>query len=290
MKKLTLVIITVVILVSFLLVGCGGGISQELYEGVVDQLTKAKEQVAKLQDEAKEFQDEAKAFQEEAQTWQKEKEDFAAEIKEAQAKVTQLEAQFSGLKEQYELVGATPAETAEKIVRYYHETHVYSAYDLFVCSDMASEVWNMLKAQGIDAVIMVGNKDKIITDILQSNHAWVLADVAPGEKLALETTAGQVVQKSENALYYRGWSFKSPRELKSHNELVREYNLRVGIHNEIVNEANDVLDEYNQATNQTTADKLEAVYEKLTELVKAQEAEMEEVKAEINSLATKCGT
>ncbi len=281
MKRLALALITVVILVSFLLVGCEGGIPQELYQGVVDQLTKAKAQIANLQDEAKEFQDEA-------QKWQEEKEAFAEEIKDAQEKVAQLEAQFSGLKEQFELVGATPAETAEKIVRYYHDTHVYSTYDLFVCSDMASEIWNMLKAQGINAVIVVGNKDVAISNILESNHAWVLTEVAPGEKLALETTAGRVVQESENPLYYRGWSFDSPRELKSHNELVREYNLRVGIHNDIVGEANAVLDEYNQATNQTTADKLEAIYKKLTELVKAQEAGMNDIKAELDSLATMC--
>jgi Skp family chaperone for outer membrane proteins len=279
MKKLALALTTVVIIFSFLLAGCEGGISQEVYDGVVAQLTRAKEEVAKLQDEAKEFQDEA-------QTWQEEKEAIAAEIEEAQAKVAQLEAQVSGLKEQFELVGATPSETAEKIVRYYHETHVYSTYDYFVCSDMASEVWNMLKAQGIDALIVVGNKDTAILDILESNHAWVLAEVAPGEYLALETTAGRVVQKSENPLYYRGWSFKSPRELKSHNELVREYNLRIGIHNDIVDEANAVLDEYNQATKQATADKLEAIYEKLVELVEAQEAELNEIASEIDGLAT----
>jgi predicted nuclease with TOPRIM domain len=274
MKKSALILTAVVILFSLLLAGCGGGIAPEQYEGVVDQLTKAKELVSELQDEN--------------QNLQAEKEGLAVELKTTQAEVTELEGQVSELQEQYELLGATKAETAENIVRNYYKTHEYSTTDLFVCSDMASEVWNMLKAQGIDAVIVVGNKDTAISNILESNHAWVLAEVAPGENLALETTAGQVIPRSKNPLYYRGWSFNSPGELKKHNALVREYNVRVGIHNDIVDEANKVINEYNQATSQNTADKLEAVYQKLTELIEAQEAEMTDIKAELDSLATIC--
>lgn len=308
MRKIALVMTTIVILLSFLLVGCVGGISQEQYDGIASQLTKAKEQLAKFQDEAQNLQDEA-------QNLLAQKEAVAAELKVAQAKVALLESQVSGLKEQYELVGATPAETAENIVRYYHETHVYSTYDLFVCSDMAAEVWNMLKAQGINSRIVVGSKDTAIADIVQSDHAWVLAEVAPGDYLALETTGGFVVPESENPLYYRGWYFNSPKDLKSNNNLVREYNVRVDIHNQIVNEANVVheryeqaVDKYNELVDEYNAsggspaleeqieaqsnivDKEEAVYQRLVELVEAQEAEMEDIHAEINSLATKCGT
>ena len=83
--------------------------------------------------------------------------------------------------------------------------------------------------------------DTAITDILQSDHAWVLATVAPGEYLALETTGGYVVKKSENPLYYRGWSFNSPADLKSHNDMVKEYNTRVGFRNQLNTEANKAL-------------------------------------------------
>jgi len=279
-RKVLLGLVAAVFLLSFALAGCGGGIPQEQYQQVIDQIkevqAQAQAQVSEVQDKLNDLEAQGAAA--------------AAELKTAQAKVTELEGQISGLKEQYELVGATPAETAENIVRYYYETHEYSTTDLFVCSDMAAEVWNMLKAQGIDAVIVVGNKDAAIGDIIQSNHAWVLAEVAPGEQLALETTGGFVVPESENPLYYQGWYFDSPKELKSYNQLFREYNVRVGIHNEIVDEANEVRDEHNQSTNQSTADKLEAVHDKLIELMEAQEAEMNSIKAEINSLATKCST
>ena len=275
-RKVLLALITAVFLLSFLLAGCGGGIPQAQYDQVIDQIkeaqTQAQAQVSELQGEFEDLKAQGTAA--------------AAELKTAQAKVTELEGQVSGLKEQYELVGATPAETAEKIVKYYHETHVYSAWDLFVCSDMAAEVWNMLKAKGINAKIVVGNKDTVIDDILQSNHAWVHAEVAPGKYLALETTGGYAVPESENPLYYRGWSFDSPAELKANNDLVKEYNVRVGIISDIQDEVKEVAKEHDQATNQSTADKLKAVYDKLVEVRDKQDAELQNVKAEIDGLAT----
>ena len=250
----------------------GGGIPPEQYEQVAAQLKDVQTKITEAQGQINDLQAEKGAVD--------------AELQAAQARIAELQGQVGGLKEQYELVGATPAETAANIVRYYHETHVYSTYDLFVCSDMAAEVWNMLKAQGINAIIVVGNKDSAIGDIIQSNHAWVLAEVAPGEYLALETTGGFVVPKSENALYYRGWFFDSPSKLKSNNQLVREYNVRVGIINQIVAEANEVREEHNKASDQQTADKLKAVHDKLIELMEQQEAEMNNLLAEINRLAT----
>ena len=282
-SKVMPILATVVFLISFLLAGCQGGVAPEDYDLMAAKLQTALSKIAEMQGQVNDLQ--------------AQKGNIDAELQAAQAKVAQLqgqvgglEGQVGGLKEQYELVGATPAETAEKIVRYYYETHEYSTSDLFICSDMASEVWNMLKAQGISAIIVVGNKDAAIGDILLSNHAWVLAEVSPGEYLALETTAGRVVTKSENALYYRGWYFDSPADLKANNQLVREYNVRVGIRNQIVAEDREVVAEHNRATNQSTADKLMAVHQKLIELIEAQEAEINKIKAEIDSLATKCGT
>jgi hypothetical protein len=127
---------------------------------------------------------------------------------------------------QEQLVG-TPAEIAESIVWQYHETHIYSEYDLFVCSDMALDVWNMLKAQGINALIQIGNVEEEVQDISEANHAWVLAEVSPDKYLALETTSGCAVW--DNPLYYEGWSFHNPRSYKRFLELKREYNLRVDL-------------------------------------------------------------
>lgn len=273
--KVILALVMIVVLLSISLVGCTGGIPQVQYDSIVAQLGESQAKVAGLQDDINDL----KAQNESATA------DLEARIESAQGEVYRLEGEVDRMKAQYEFVGATPAETAENIVKYYHDTHVYSTYDLFICSDMASEVWNMLKAQGIDAVIAVGNTDTVVSDIVLCNHAWVLAEVAQGEYLALETTGGFVVPQNQNPFYYRGWSFDSPAELKSHNQLIQEYNTRVDIRNQIANESNEVLVEHNQSTSQSMADKLKAVYDKLQELLDQHEAELDNLLLEIDSLA-----
>lgn len=124
-----------------------------------------------------------------------------------------------------EPIEKTPSEIAVDIVEQYHETHVYSEYDFFVCSDMALDVWDMLKAQEIDALIQIGNVETGAENITEADHAWVLAEVSPGEYLALETTGGYAVWG--DSLYYQGWSFDNPREYKRFVELRQEYNIRV---------------------------------------------------------------
>ncbi len=244
----------------------------EQYDSVAAQLRDSQAEVTRLENDIKRLEEQSKAA--------------GAQLKASQAEVARLQGQVSGLKEQYELVGKTPAETAGKIVEYYHKTHIYSEYDYYVCSDMASDVWNMLKTQGIPAKIAVGDIDTPVSDIIQPDHAWVLAEVSPGNYLALETTGGFTVPRSTNPLYYRGWSFASPADLKSHNQLISEYNTRVGIMNQIVAQDREVVAKHNQATDPTTADKLRAVHDKLVEIMKQQENELNNTLAEINKLAT----
>jgi hypothetical protein len=144
----------------------------------------------------------------------------------------------------------------------------------------------MLKAQGISSVIVVGDVDNAIGDILQSNHAWVLANVDNGGKLALETTAGVAYTKTEKPLYYRGRAFNSPTDLKAINDLKREYNTRVEFRNQLANEVNAAMNLYNNSSSQTEADKYLALYNKLKELKDAQEAKLLQLQTQINSLAT----
>jgi hypothetical protein len=271
-KRLGFVLIAVVLLLSVFLAGCQeGGIAQEVYDKVVAEFQEIQ---AKYTDALTKY-DELKA----------EKDALDAQLKDCQTQKVELEGQIASLKGEYDITGATPRETAEKIVKYYHETHIYSTYDLFVCSDMAAEVWNMLKAQGITSVIVVGNKDAAVSDILQSNHAWVLAEVESGKYLALETTAGFSVTASKNPLYYRGWSFDRPADLKSYDTLVREYNVRVGFRNMLANEVNQAADLYNNATTQAEVDKWLALYNKLLEMKAAQEAILNDIMVQINGLA-----
>ncbi len=278
--KLAVVIAIVVLLLSIPLAGCATGIPQEQYNSAVAQLQDAQAKLADLQSQINNLQ-----AQKDSATTQLAQ--LEASLKAAQGDVARLNDQVKALKAQYELAGATPAETAEKIVKYYHETHIYSKYDLFICSDMASEIWNMLKAQGISALVVVGDIDNTVSDIVLSDHAWVLAEVSPGEYLALETTGGFAVPRSQNVLYYQGWSFKSPADLKNNNDWVREYNVRVEILNQMIDEENQVVAEHNKAASQSEADKLKAVYDELQKIIAQQKAELDSLLADINQLATK---
>ncbi len=272
-KKILVGLLAALLLLSFVLTGCQSGVAQESYD----------ELKALYDDIASKFTDAA----EEASNLESVKSDIEAELQEAQEEINQLQDELDVLIDQYVLEGDTVAETVEKIVKYYHDTHVYSTWDLFVCTDMASEVWNILKARGINFLMVVGNIDVAVTDILGSNHAWVLAEVAPGKYLALETTGGHVVYESENSLYYRGWYFTSPADQKQYQKLVREYNTRVVIRNDIAERVNEAVDYYNASTNQAEADQRMAVYEELVEIQESMEAELEGIKVKIDSLATK---
>ena len=278
MKKSLLVsLITVVFVVSIFLTGCqSGAISQDLYDGIVKQVNDAQNTIAQLQEQLGDLEEAKETAEEELHT--------------ALATIEDLQLQISSMVGQYDLTGDTVLETVTNIIEYYHNTHAYSKADLFVCSDMASEVWSMLKAQGIDALIVVGNKEAPINDIILSDHAWVLAEVDGGEYLALETTAGYVVYEEDNSLYYRGWYFDSPADMKSYNDLVKEYNVRVEIINQFIAEDQQVVAEHNQSTNPTERANLEAVHNMLEGLILAQEADLLAIDDIINNLATRCST
>jgi len=242
---------------------------------------------------------------------QEEYDRVSAQFTASQAQVVELQNEIRELKEQYEIVGETPAETAENIVKRYHETHIYSKHDFFVCSDMAIDVWNMLKAQEIDALIQIGNVKTPAKDITDVDHAWVLAETSPGHYLALETTGGYAVW--DNPLYYKGWSFDNPREYKRFVELRYEYNIRLGIIGQLgeafevsrstgLEAANEYTKLANELSGMSVLDPLlsskiaEAVLkakecgeyigrcEQLTELINEQTQELENIVSEMRGL------
>lgn len=180
-----------------------------------------------------------------------------SELRISQSQVAELQNEIRELKDKYELPGETPIETAENIVKRYHETHVYSEYDFFVCSDMALGVWNMLKAHGINAVIQIGNVEVGIKDITDANHAWVLGEISPGQYLALEATGGYAVWQNDNPLYYQGWSFHNPRKYKRFLELKQEWNIRIDLiaryvskYEPLLNPMLEAVSEYEQLGNE----------------------------------------
>jgi outer membrane murein-binding lipoprotein Lpp len=278
-KRILFILVTaVILLLPTVFSGCQSGVSQGKYDELNNSYQNTLAQIETLNNQVSSLNSQVDADSAAIQA----KDDKLAYY---ESRVADLESQVNALKAEYELAGATPAETAANIVRYYHDTHVYSKYDLFVCSDMAAEVWNMLKAIGIDSIIAVGNVDTAISDILDSNHAWVLAEVDPGQYLALETTGGFTVATSENSLYYHGWYFNSTAGLKSYNDYVKEYNVRVGFRNLLAGEVNEAASLYNSSSG-TEADKWLTLYNKLHELMTDQETALNTLMAQINSLAS----
>ncbi|MFC2016259.1 hypothetical protein ACFLUF_00940 [Chloroflexota bacterium] len=213
-NKVPLMLALIAVLLLGLLTSCG--VSPEEYDRINAEIKASQEQVATLQ----------------------------TELGASQAQVTDLQGQIIELRAKSELVGETPTDTAVNIVKRYHETHSYNIYDFFVCADMSLDVWNMLEAQGIDALIQIGNVHEAVANMEESSHAWVLAEISPGHYLALETTNGLAVLEKENPLYYRGWSFDNPREYKRFEELKYEHNIRVSIMNKLIDKHQETYGEY----------------------------------------------
>jgi len=147
-------------------------------------------------------------------------------------------------------------EIVQQIAEDYHDTHTYSETDLFVCSDMATDVWNMIETRGINAQIVIGNLGNPDANIFECNHAWVLAEV-DGGWVAVETTQGYLVYGSttageniiRNDAYYRGFFFDNPRELKEFTDLQKEYNTKVKDVNSLAGQVNSCQSEYNSLVN-----------------------------------------
>ncbi|MGA2162108.1 MAG: hypothetical protein ABSG28_07940 [Methanoregula sp.] len=62
--------------------------------------------------------------------------------------------------------------TIKEIVEEYHTTHTYTLVDMYVCSQMAQDAWDMVETQGINATIEIGNVTRNITTVQESTHAW----------------------------------------------------------------------------------------------------------------------
>jgi outer membrane murein-binding lipoprotein Lpp len=204
-KKILLALVTLVLLLSVVLSGCSAsGVPQADYDKLSAQITDVQSKLTKAQTDLTSLQTDKTTVDSELQT--------------AQTKVTDLQKQVADLKAQYELIGLSTTELVKKITQNYSSTHYYEV-NIYDCNNMASDLWDMLKDLGINAKIVIGNIESPITNILDSTHAWVLAEVSPGQYLALDATDGRSVTRTENSYYYRGWTFDNPASLKMNDDL-----------------------------------------------------------------------
>lgn len=136
----------------------------------------------------------------------------------------------------------TNADKCERIAEEYFNSHTYVGDDVYDCDNMACDIWNILKTEGINSKIAIGNVDYKIDSINDANHAWILAEVEPGLYLAIECTGGYIVY--DNPLYYECWTFNNPKNLREYVSLCRDYNNQIERYNDAVEEYNKLWGKY----------------------------------------------
>ncbi len=141
-----------------------------------------------------------------------------------------------------------------KIVSDYHKAHTYIGKqngaddDIYVCGDMACDVWDMVQKAGINAKVAIGNVDADIKSFRDANHAWVLAETTPGNWLALEATGGFVVNGAENKRYYNhAHGFPTPKEFREYIEIIHQRNAAIAKCKESQNTSQLAYNDYMQA-------------------------------------------
>ena len=148
-----------------------------------------------------------------------------------------------------ELREFTKVEKISGIAYDYHKTHTYVDDDIFDCDNMAQDVWNILKTEGINSEIVLGNTelagDLTIEDC---NHVWILAEVSPNEWLAVETTNGKIIYKEDNERYYQGFLFNNPKSYRNFVKLYENYNYQYADYENEKNYYNYLVETYNDAT------------------------------------------
>ncbi|MDQ1255298.1 MAG: hypothetical protein QG646_4577 [Euryarchaeota archaeon] len=177
-------------------------------------------------------------------------------------------------------------QTCEQIAAEYYKSHTYSEDDIYDCDDMAQDIWNMLKAKGVNARIAAGDFEKKSTsgieggkpvhksqesgnpgkietynytcqdtgllnsDIIDNlTHAWVLAEVSPGYWLAVECTGGYIVYNEEDGNYYHGLTFSNPKNYRSFLELYSNWKRQIKDYENERAYYNKLIDKYNSASN-----------------------------------------
>jgi hypothetical protein len=173
----------------------------------------------------------------------------------------------------------------EQIATGYCNSHTYSKNDVYDCDNMAQDVWNMLKAKGINARIAAGNFEPAGSSRIANgktvhkssdsgnlgeievpshtygsmnisnsstiegfNHAWVLAEVSPGSWLAIECTGGYIVYSDENEKYYQGLTFSNPRNYRSFLSLYRDWKIKALDYEKEKSYYDELIKPYNNAS------------------------------------------
>lgn len=143
-------------------------------------------------------------------------------------------------------------EELENLVAEYYRKHEYSKEDLFVCTDMALDLWDQLKAKKIPAYIVIGSLEKRYPMEEEFNHAWVVAEPISGKYVAMDPTSGEVNLTSER--YYHGFYFDNPKNLKEYTDSIEDYKNQANVVARIVDRYNERWYDYSTRLNELNND------------------------------------
>jgi hypothetical protein len=176
--------------------------------------------------------------------------------------------------------------TLRNIVETYHATHQYitnsAGTSIYVCGDMACDVWNMVYARGYNAKIVVGNVKEDITSLHEANHAWVLAELSEGNWIALETTAGILVRADQNKRYFFGCRFATAKDFRDFQFLQNEYNDAVTKRHSLVDTYNTMVTNYNSGDVSTRLALRSQLQEDKT-IIKDRDDQLEQLKTDLDA-------
>ncbi len=112
--------------------------------------------------------------------------------------------------------GYTWQNKVEEIGRQYHASHIYIENETD-CNDMVIDIWNMLLAQGIKSVIVIGVLGNPFPDFNECDHAWLNVFDSSGGFITIESTTGKVYYSNTpgNEDYIGSFFYKKPSDLRS---------------------------------------------------------------------------
>lgn len=107
-------------------------------------------------------------------------------------------------------------QTAKDVNTAYFEWHTYIAGETD-CNDMAVDIWDMLKRQGIISLIATGNLKLDNETFVQCDHAWLVILNSSGKAFALEPTNGQLYFKGDAIAeqYMHFFIYAKPSDLRA---------------------------------------------------------------------------
>jgi hypothetical protein len=145
-----------------------------------------------------------------------------------------------------QIISESPADAnislLKSVVNQYHATHSYIP-DFYACANMAQDVWSIVEMEGMPARIAAGNIQNPNVTVNKYNHAWVLAEYAPDEWVAIEATGGFLVP--HDPAYYRGIFFANATDFKNYIDLTGDYDNETMLVENISNQYNAKVAEVN---------------------------------------------